>query len=75
MPEAVHPLADHLGDGIQIAKANDAPVIAPFELVDLERKYPFDLEVDLNHEGEYLTLPVLVVHIDPRTLEQKLIIT
>ena len=34
-----------------------------------------DLEVDLNHEGEYLTLPVLVVHIDPRTLEQKLIIT
>jgi len=29
-----HGHADHLGDGIEIAKANNAPIIAPFELVN-----------------------------------------
>ena len=29
-----HGHADHLGDGIAIAKANNAPIIAPFELVN-----------------------------------------
>ncbi len=29
-----HGHADHLGDGIDIAKNNDAPIIAPFELVN-----------------------------------------
>lgn len=29
-----HGHADHLGDAVEIAKANDAPIIAPFELVN-----------------------------------------
>lgn len=29
-----HGHADHLGDGIEIARNNDAPIIAPFELVN-----------------------------------------